>query len=98
MKKELKFKNARGELTPYALMCGYVQQVEKDGIQTTLWGDSNGYNVRQHNFNEGKRIFWEDFTKLSDARKRYKQAITLLTIWKKLNAHGAKAKVITGIK
>jgi hypothetical protein len=70
----MKIKTKSGELTPYALACGYIQQKEKEGKQVSLWNEGGPlYHVRLHDFNAGKRIFWESFERLTDARVLYKK-------------------------
>lgn len=60
-----------GRLTRYALACGYIEQVEHNGVQTTLWASHGAYHVRQHDFGGRGRITWESFRTLTAARKRY---------------------------
>lgn len=60
-----------GRLTHYALACGYIEQAEYNNIQTTLWYSHGAYHVRQHDFNEHKRITWESFRTLTAARRRF---------------------------
>lgn len=62
-------KTKAGRLTHYALACGYVEEHEADGIQTTLWLDCSVFQVRQHDFNEHRRICWESFDSLTEARQ-----------------------------
>ena len=70
-----KFKTNQGLLTPYALMCGYIEQTEINNKQVTLWADCGLYHVRGHDFNDNKRLFWNIYEKLTTARKAYKKAI-----------------------
>ena len=65
-----KFYNKNGTLTNYSLSCGYYEYQEKNGIRIELWKEEC-YHVRKHDFNIGKRIFWNSFDKLTDARKFY---------------------------
>lgn len=85
------FKTKTGRLTPYALACGYVELYETKPRETrgeslTLWHEGGPlYHVRQHNHDNGKRIFWDSFEKLSEARKRFDKAkrdlrLTLATL------------------
>lgn len=69
-----KFRNSKGELTHYALACGYIQQEDYKGIITTLWIEHGAIHVRQTNLNIGKRIFWECPSTLTEARTLYKKA------------------------
>jgi len=69
------FKTKSGQLTPYALACGYIEQFEFKNVHVNLWHEGGPvYQVRQHDFNKSERIFWDSFTKLTDARKRFNQA------------------------
>lgn len=66
------FHTKSGRLTPYALACGYIEQKDIDGVQVTLWNEGGPcYHVRAHNFKTHERIFWESFTRLSDARRLF---------------------------
>lgn len=67
-----KFKTKKGEVTVYGLACGYQQLFENKGKEVRLWHEGGPlYHVRLHDFNKGKRIFWDSFEKLGEARKRY---------------------------
>lgn len=68
----LKFYDKRGNLTNYALSCGYIERKEKNNVSITLWKEGC-YHVRKVNNFLCKRIFWESFDKLTDARKFYNQ-------------------------
>ena len=70
-----KFKTKSGWLTPYALACGYIEEKEANNIRTQLWYEGNCLHVRQYDFNNHERVFWDSFARLADARKRYQQAI-----------------------
>ena len=63
-----------GELTSYALACGYVKEwhlvKESTKIQVKLWQEHNIYHVRSHNF-ATTRIKWESFHTLSEARREF---------------------------
>lgn len=65
------FYNSKGELTPYGLACGYVQKYEHLKQSVTLWREGGVYHVRRHNHLHNKRVFWDTFEKLTDARKVY---------------------------
>jgi hypothetical protein len=66
-------KTKTGLLTPYALNCGYVQQIDKDNLRLTLWKEHGALHVRAHDFENG-RIFWDFFDTLGAARKRFSVA------------------------
>jgi len=70
----MKFKTKSGELTPYAFACGYIQENEKDGKRLTLWHEGGPlYHVRMFDHKSHKRIFWESFERLTDARALYRK-------------------------
>lgn len=62
-------------LSLYELACGGLQRHELDGIRTTLWQEHEVFHVRQHDFNEHKRLFWEVFNRLDNAQRCYNRAI-----------------------
>ena len=69
-----KFFNKNGKLTDYALSCGYYQtKTNPANVETTLWKEHSVYHVRSHDFNGGKRLTWESFRTLTQARKRFNQ-------------------------
>ena len=72
-----KFYTKAGWLTWYSLACGYIEKKRRDGIETTLWHEGGPtLHVRQHDFNTGRRVFWDCFeiTQLNLARLRYLNA------------------------
>lgn len=75
MFKSPKFTTKRGRLTAYAFNCGYVEyRLLEDNSSITLWKEHNVYHVRMHHKYHG-RIFWDSFPTLTEARKRYHEAI-----------------------
>ena len=71
-----KFRTKRGDLTPYALACGYEQQQEINNIRVSLWGNGGPvYHVRAHDFNTHARVFWKSSLKLTECRQWYKQYV-----------------------
>lgn len=71
-----KLRTKTGELTPYGLACGYVQTHEVSDIRVTLWHEGGPmYHVRAHDFGEHRRIAWDSFERLTDARKAYRRMI-----------------------
>lgn len=67
------FKTKSGDLTHYALACGYVQRVDCHNVLLTLWYEGGTvFHVRGHEIEGRGRLFWETFERLSDARKFYK--------------------------
>jgi len=65
----MRFVTKKGQLTLYALVCGYQEYFEKNEICLRLWREGCCFHVRAHNFSNGKRLLWESFTKLTTARK-----------------------------
>jgi hypothetical protein len=71
-----KFTLANGDLSAYAFACGY--------IQTYIWGNqelslshSGGfvYDLRGYDQAPFKRLFWETYESLGEARKAYKKRV-----------------------
>jgi hypothetical protein len=75
-----KFTLANGQLSVYALACGYLQQYPKAAPapdQVTLWHEGACFHVRRYS-NEKGMIFWESFHSIGEARKLFaktKQAV-----------------------
>lgn len=70
-----KFMTKRGELTRYALSCGYIEQhIFADGSYKKLWQDSAALHVRYINLQQHEESFWEIFglCELTAARKLYR--------------------------
>lgn len=66
----MKFKTKNGCLTSYALACGYIETIEHKSISLELsWNGGGFYDVKAYDFNEHKRLFWESFETLAEARK-----------------------------
>jgi hypothetical protein len=70
-----KFKLSKGDISRYALACGYTQQREiSPGVQVTLWHEGGPcYHVRAHDFNNGVRLFWYTSESLTAARRAYRK-------------------------
>ena len=66
-----KFHLKNGDLSAYALHCGYIQKRElSPGVEITLWHEGGPcFHVRAHEFNEGKRLFWFSSGSLTKCRK-----------------------------
>ena len=74
---EAKWRTKAGDLTHYALACGYIQRFEQDAKRVTLWHEGGPvYHVRAHDFTSGQRITWETFETLTAARKYWRQVRT----------------------
>lgn len=76
------FRNKAGRLTPYALACGYIEEFDtcpespREGQTVKMWYESglNPYHVRAHDFTTGKRLLWDCFATLTEARARFDRA------------------------
>jgi hypothetical protein len=67
-------KTKSGRLTAYGFACGYVEEHEKDQVRTVLWHEGATFHVRQHDHKQQKRIFWDTFTSITEARRRFDKA------------------------
>lgn len=69
-----KFHLKNGDVSRYALHCGYIQKRELEpGVEITLWQEGGPcYHVRAHDFNTGKRLFWFSSGSLTGCRKVYR--------------------------
>lgn len=63
-----RFFTKKGRLTVYSLRCGYIEIKSCGLIETRLWHEGVCYHVRQNDLETGKRIFWESFPTLTEAR------------------------------
>lgn len=61
------FRNSKGDLTAYALHCGYVERDEATGVSLALWGSD--YKVLYGNGD------WDSYPTLVEARKAWRGAI-----------------------
>lgn len=84
--RDPKFNTAAGWLTPYALMCGYVELFETGirytsaevvyenkpltGRRVSLFAEGC-YHVRAFDFDKSEQICWDTFATLADARRAY---------------------------
>jgi hypothetical protein len=69
-----KFYNRDGSLTAYSFACGYVQKKEIAHYDVTLYLEGC-WHIRTWDNEARKRIGWESFNRLGQARKAYKQEI-----------------------
>ena len=75
-----KFRNKNGDLTHYALACGYIQIFDPtDTMRLTLWHEGNVFHIRLFEHSEHKRVFWHSFDNLTAARKYWHQTKNNLT-------------------
>ena len=70
-----RFRLKNGDVSLYALGCGYIQRTDRDGIWTTLWLEHGHFHIRTHDFKTHTRIAWEVFpgNELGNARKEYRK-------------------------
>ena len=74
-----KFEKSNGDLTVYALACGYVQTKGVNNTQIALWREGGpAYHVRIHDFNTHERIFWRSTSNLTEARRWVRQYVKRL--------------------
>lgn len=71
-----KFKTKAGRNTAYAMACGYIETLEKNGYRLTAWHEGACYHVRMHcdgtdNRERQGRVFWDSFNTLTETRKRF---------------------------
>lgn len=70
-----KFENKDGQLSQYALICGYIQEARTDTKHVMLFEDGE-YVVKAWDINNPyNRIAWECFEHLTDARTYYKELL-----------------------
>ncbi len=72
------FRRNDGKLSVYALSCGYIEEYEKNDIYVRLYmenGCPDPYNVISHDRKGNKRLDWQVFDKISDARKDFNRQI-----------------------
>ncbi len=71
-----RFRTKTNRLTAYAFNCGYKETFDHNGQSVEIWQDGgcSFYHIRAHDFNTGKRLFWDDRKILVEARKRFDEA------------------------
>jgi len=93
-----KFFTSRGWLTNYSLACGYIETQAEEvvntgttenpnfkGVNVSMWLDSGVYNIRVHNFSEGKRLLWECKDNIIEARKFFLECLKAHNLTRKPN-------------
>src|SRR5262245_30259096 len=68
------FHNQHGRLTAYALACGYVESKDIGQVNVALWQEHVVFHVRAHDRGTGRRVFWESFRTMTEARRLYDRA------------------------
>lgn len=75
LNKDPKFYNINGNLTAYALACGYIQFASIDGSEKERWNNGKELymdgNFHVKKYKDGKRVLWESYDTLSEAREVY---------------------------
>ena len=70
------FKTKRGDLTAYALACGYVEREEINNVRVALFHEGGPhYHVRAYNLDTGSLIFWKSSSKLTKCRQWFRQYV-----------------------
>ena len=68
------FRTKRGDLTRFALACGYVQKEEINNVRVALFHEGGPhYHVRAHNLDTHSLLFWKSSSKLTKCRQWYKR-------------------------
>lgn len=71
-----KFHTAKGELTTYALACGYIERIDRGEHSVTLWHEGGPcYHVRHCGPDyQGAHLArnWQTYTKRSEAYRQFR--------------------------
>lgn len=76
LNKDPKFYLKNGDLTAYAFACGYIQFASITGKEIDKWDNGKelykdgNFQVKQ--YKDGKRVLWQSFDRLGEARKAYR--------------------------
>jgi hypothetical protein len=78
-----KFTLSDGQLSVYALACGYWQEYPKnrDAVQKVqLWHEGACFHVRHIDYDKPQdiRVFWESFHSIGEARKLFAKTKQLI--------------------
>lgn len=65
---QTKFRNATGQLTAYALGCGYKETKIDGPVNVELYHEHGVYHIRGFDAETGHRLFWESSNNLAQAR------------------------------
>ena len=67
-------------LSEYELACGCVRSQYVGRISITLWCEVEGvYHVRAHDHENKKRLFWDTYSQVILAHRRFETAVRVLT-------------------
>ena len=70
------------------MACGYIHKAESGGKEISLYLENpsiNLYSIKGYDFEEHKRLFWEQFESKAEAESFYSNAcrsIGAINIWK----------------
>lgn len=82
-----------GHVSAYGFACGYVESVYHGRVNVTLWQEHGVYHVRAHDHGERRRVFWESFRLLSDARRHFDHGRALIVAHNTTRADKARAAI-----
>lgn len=70
-----KFYTKSGYLTEYALYCGYVEKASNTDSLCCILSHDGGivFHVKLYDFKNQRRMDWEAFEKLTDARRLFEK-------------------------
>ena len=69
-----------GYVSAYGLACGYIEQAMFSDVRLRLWYEHGCYHVRAHDFAEHGRLFWDSFSTVKAARKRFRIAANMIQL------------------
>jgi len=88
----MEIRTAAGRISAYGFACGYVESVYHGRVNVCLWSEHGTYHVRAHDHENKRRVFWDSFRLLSDARKHFDHSRALIV------AHNAtRADEVNGV-
>lgn len=71
-----KFTLANGDLSTYAFACGYVQTYVLGNQELNLRHSGGSvYDLRGYDQSPFKRLFWETYESIGEARKAYRKRV-----------------------
>ena len=76
---QTKFRNATGQLTAYALGCGYKERKLDGPVEVELYCEHGCYHIRGFDTETRHRLFWESTNNLAQARAFFSHGRALAT-------------------
>ncbi len=67
-------------LTAYELACGCVRSQYVGRVNITLWMEHGTYHVRAHDHGNSKRLWWDSYTTVFAAHRRFEHGVKLLKL------------------